>query len=177
MEVALGSSSMTASPQFVPPSQGPLPVATKRSPVVVSTTAPARPQMAESLPRHDDGSRSAAWSPEKLSDEAIFSRAGSRVMAVVQTTWPSATASFWIWPSGEAAYTAVRSGSATGVAVVVWYDAAERALPAGGSRRQRHAVGRLDGDHVVERAVPLPAVEVDRRGVHRAVEAHLLAHQ
>src|ERR1041384_117637 len=72
--------------------------------------------------------------PARLSDEAIFSRAGSRVMAVVQTTWPSATASFWMWPSGEAAYTAVRSGSATGVAVVIWYDPAQREHPAGAER-------------------------------------------
>jgi len=34
---------------------------------------------------------------------AIFSRAGNRVIRVCQSTWPSATRSFWTMPSGDAA--------------------------------------------------------------------------
>ncbi len=59
-----------------------------------------------------------------LSGDAIFSRRGRLVIAVLQTTRPSRTASFWILPSGEAAYRYARSGSATGVAVVMRYDPA-----------------------------------------------------
>jgi hypothetical protein len=64
---------------------------------------------------------------KKFSDAAIFSRRGSIVTAVRQTARPSATASFCTNPSGDAAYTNSRSGSATGVAVVTWYEPAHDA--------------------------------------------------
>src|SRR5437763_2983732 len=49
MRLASGARRSTASPQFVDPFHGALPVATRRSPVDGSTTAPERPQIAESL--------------------------------------------------------------------------------------------------------------------------------
>src|SRR5581483_1910178 len=52
MRVASGARRSTASPQFVDPFHGALPVATRRSPVDGSTTAPERPQIAESLASH-----------------------------------------------------------------------------------------------------------------------------
>ncbi len=62
MRVAVESSAIAASPQLVRPSHFAFPVATKMSPVVVSITAPARPQMAESLSSHEAGSISSCLS-------------------------------------------------------------------------------------------------------------------
>src|SRR5438105_2698596 len=72
----------------------------------------------------------------KLSGDAIFSRAGSVVIAVVQTAWPSATASLRTDPSGAAAYTKRRSGSATGVELVMRYDPAIASYPLGVNRQR-----------------------------------------
>ena len=53
--VASGDRRSAESPQFVFPSQGALPVATRMSPFAGSITAPARPQMAESLAGQVEG--------------------------------------------------------------------------------------------------------------------------
>ena len=62
--------------------------------------------------------------PLMFSAEAIFSRVASNVTRVGQPperiSRPLAISSLWIWPSGLAAYTNRRSGSAIGVAVVIW---------------------------------------------------------
>jgi len=54
---------------------------------------------------------------------AIFSCVPSRVILTGQAppraSLPSASDSLWISPSGEAAYTNCRSGSPTGLAVVI----------------------------------------------------------
>jgi len=42
------------------------------------------------------------WPREKLSGDAIFSRVARFVIDVVQSAWPSATASFTMLPSGDA---------------------------------------------------------------------------
>src|SRR5579862_858090 len=55
-DVASAERRRTASPKFVVPFHGALPVATSRLPVNGSTTAPLRPQMAESLAPQDGGS-------------------------------------------------------------------------------------------------------------------------
>ena len=49
---------IVASPQLVEPFHGPFPVATSSWPFAGSTIAPARPQIAESLPPHERGSSS-----------------------------------------------------------------------------------------------------------------------
>ena len=58
-----GLSSSTLSPQSVDPLNGALPVATRIRPVPGSTTAPARPQIAESLAGHVRGTIS-VWRSE-----------------------------------------------------------------------------------------------------------------
>src|SRR6266404_1454500 len=55
MRAAFGESTITLSPKFVLPLDGPLPVATSRLPVAGSTTAPERAQIAESLALQLDG--------------------------------------------------------------------------------------------------------------------------
>src|SRR5436309_11104334 len=84
MRLASGARRSTASPQFVDPFHGALPVATRRSPVDGSTTAPERPQMAESLALHVLGTRS----PARL-EHSEFHTCRSRPPAPSMTaTWP-----------------------------------------------------------------------------------------
>src|SRR5439155_17042679 len=61
---ASGASRSVESPQYVFPSKKPLPVATSRSPVAGSRTAPARPQIAESLSGQVLGTSSPARSEQ-----------------------------------------------------------------------------------------------------------------
>ncbi len=79
-----GERTRTLSPQFVFPSNGPLPVATSRSPVAGSTTGAERPQIAESEPSHVDGCM-ITWRSEQseFQTPTILPLAGSSV-----TTWP-----------------------------------------------------------------------------------------
>src|SRR5262249_8701198 len=81
---AFGESSSMLSPQSVEPSNGALPVATSRSPVDGSTTAPERAQIAESLDPHDDG-----WITACRSEQSEFHTATMRPFARFSvTTWP-----------------------------------------------------------------------------------------
>src|SRR5437868_7128864 len=86
MFVALESIAITASPQFVRPSHNALPVATKMSPLVVSITAPARPQIAEPLSGHELGSINSCRSLQSefqtcVSFPVVASRSRPRIVA------------------------------------------------------------------------------------------------
>jgi hypothetical protein len=63
-----------------------------------------------------------------FSAAASFSCLASSVIRAGQplSSCPSASASLWIRPFGEAAYTAVRSGSISGLAVVICAEPAQR---------------------------------------------------
>ena len=76
-----GESRSTASPQSVRPFHGALPVATRRSPLPGTTTAPARPQIAESLDGHDDGTISPC-----RSEQSEFQTCSSRPLAGARIT-------------------------------------------------------------------------------------------
>src|ERR1700704_4584045 len=73
----------TESPQLVFPSQGALPVATSNCPFAGSTTAPARPQIAESLVAQLAGSSS----PVRL-EQSEFHTCRSAPAGLMIATWP-----------------------------------------------------------------------------------------
>jgi len=81
MSFAFGDRTSTASPQLVRPFHGAFPVATRRLPLCGTTTAPARPQIAESLAEHLEGTRS----PCRL-EQSEFQTCSSRPFAAAMTT-------------------------------------------------------------------------------------------
>ena len=75
---------MTASPQLLLPSYGPLPVATKMLPVAASIVAPARPQIPDCVASHELG-----WSNPVRSLQSEFQTCSSLPLAASRmATWP-----------------------------------------------------------------------------------------
>ena len=81
---ASGERTRTLSPQFVFPSKGAFPVATRMSPVAGSTTGAVRPQIAESLASQVEG-----WITSWRSEQSEFQTPTILpFLGLSVTTWP-----------------------------------------------------------------------------------------